>query len=331
MANALRLGPGDAVENVISYCREKVSEWTRGTSITSIDELEKIVCKRLRLRFEEFENESGLNEIVSRYVNLGETIFATLPGLFDETTFATLIERRKIDGRSPHRYVAVIDCRGDKRLRRFFTRWHEIAHLLTLYDQLELPLHRSTNEKTPTERLMDVIAGQVGFFDEILMPLLEAEIMRSGRLTFDGVERVRDRFAPGASFQSTLNACVARMQAPAAIIEVGWGFRKSEQRNMASAQLALIPMPQPTAKVRVLSFLPNEHSRGCIEVHRNMEVPADSVLFQTLVDPSRLDDQDSVEELGEWKHSDGKHLPSTRVVIQAQRVRDKVIGLLQLA
>jgi hypothetical protein len=332
MANALRLGPGDPVENIIAHCHRRISQWRgRTNKVKSIDDLENLVCKHLHLVFEEFYDDDGLKRIVQKYVGLGETIFATLPGLFDENTFATLVERRKVDGRSRDRYVAVIDCRGDKAHRRFFTRWHEIAHLLTLYNQLELPLHRSTSNKTPTERLMDVIAGKVGFFDEILQPMINSELAIHGRLTFEGVERIRMRFSPTASFQATLNACAARVEAPAAILEIGWGLKKSEEQAVNSLQLALIELKPPTPKVRVLSFVPNNHCLGMIEIHRNMEVPADSILFRLLNDPNEFGDKSAIEELGEWEHSSGKHLPPARVVIEARNVRDRVIALLQLS
>ena len=65
-------------------------------------------------------------------------------------------------------------------LRRFFTLWHEIAHLLTLTHKLEPPFHRSADVPCPLERLMDIIAGEIAFYDPIFVPQLVAEIQRSG-------------------------------------------------------------------------------------------------------------------------------------------------------
>lgn len=332
MANALRVGPGDPVENIIAYCRQRIANWrSKDGRIKTIDDLEKMVCKQLRLVFEEFYDDAGLERIVEKYVRLDEKIFKTLPGLFDENTFATLLERRKITGRSHDRYVAVIDCRGNKASRRFFTRWHEIAHLLTLFNQLELPLHRSTNNKTPTERLMDIIAGDVGFFDDILRPFIESEVRVFGRLTFAGVERIRNQFAPTASFQSTLNACAARLEAPAVMVEVGWGLKKAEAEIVNTLQMALIEFEPPAPKVRILSFVPNTASHGKIEFHRNMEVPADSILFRLLNQPEDFATSEEIENLGDWYHSSGKHLPQARVTIEAKRVIDRIYALVQLA
>ena len=46
-------------------------------------------------------------------------------------TYGALVQRRNAGPTDPDRFVAVIDSRGGKLARRFFTRWHEIAHRLT--------------------------------------------------------------------------------------------------------------------------------------------------------------------------------------------------------
>ena len=62
------------------------------------------------------------------------------------------MKRKNVADDAPDRFVAVIDCRGSKLARRFFTRWHEIAHRLTTHaDQgATEPAYRS--EQDPIER-----------------------------------------------------------------------------------------------------------------------------------------------------------------------------------
>ena len=184
----------NAVQNIIGLCHQKMlSKWLKNSPpIRSIKHLENLVCKKLKLVFEEVWDDEQLNDVIRKYVRLGEGIFATLKDDLNEKTFATLIERRKVDAHSEDRYIAVIDCRGQKGARRFFTRWHEIAHLLTLQGQLELPLHRSTGQKDPTERLMDVIAGEIGFYEPIFLPILNQEIAKDNGLNFETVDRIRE-------------------------------------------------------------------------------------------------------------------------------------------
>jgi hypothetical protein len=224
----------------------------------------------------------------------------------------------------------VVDCRGDKAARRFFTRWHEISHLLTLQGQLELPLHRSTTKKNPTERLMDVIAGEIGFYEPIFNPILVEEVARAGTLTFETVETIRRRFCPEASFQATLNACVNRLGSPALVLELGLGLKKDEQEAVQSKQQELIPSAAPEPKLRVLTVAANKWAAGTsLKMHRNMQVPAASLLYK-LYFGKRLGangETNGVEKLWIWRHSDGSALANVEVRIQARRVENSVIAL----
>src|SRR5207248_171527 len=113
------------------------------------------------------------------------------PVSLDDSTFATTYARNHVR-RGGRKYVAFVDCRTQgKAARRFFTRWHEIAHLLTLTKQLVLPFHRSAGDESAEERLMDVIAGEVAFHSSLFQPVLDGELQQLGRLTFAGIERVR--------------------------------------------------------------------------------------------------------------------------------------------
>jgi len=163
------------VGEIVNYCLAKIREWiNEAPPIHTIGELERLVCARLQLSFEEFWSDSQLQELVARYTRLGDPAFQGLLDDFDDATFATLMRRKAVTASAADVYVAVIDCRGPKGNRRFFSRWHEIAHLLTMRRQLELPYHRST-DKPPLERLMDHIAGEIGFFPPLFFQHLSVQ------------------------------------------------------------------------------------------------------------------------------------------------------------
>jgi hypothetical protein len=321
----------NAVQNIIALCHEKISKWLKhAPKIRNIQDLEALICEKLMLVFEEVRSDDDLTNIIRKYLGLGEPIFATLKSDLDSKTFATLIERRKIDGKSRDRYVAVIDCRGPKGSRRFFTRWHEIAHLLTLQGQLQLPLHRSTTDRSPTERLMDTIAGEVGFYDPLFRPILRQETCNESSLSFIVVEKIRERFCPEASFKSVLNTCVKRFNRPTLVAEIGMGLKKDEERQMQSSQMDLLPTSCPEPKLRVLSVLGNDvHSTG-LKLHRNMQVPAASLLHRIFLkqDGCDADEVNGTENLNIWRHSDGKALANLDVKIQARRFQDSIIALI---
>jgi hypothetical protein len=78
----------------------------------------------------------------------------------------------------------VIDARGSKASRVYFTKWHELAHLLTLTDQLRLSFRRTHVAKIfnpPEEALMEVIAGHFAFYGPFVKPHL------SGTISFDTI------------------------------------------------------------------------------------------------------------------------------------------------
>src|SRR5262249_1286877 len=133
-------------EAIIDYCRERIAGWLKETrGIRSLTALEAIVCKRLRLVIEEFYSDDQLDALIQKDVPKGEFVFAAQRDGFDDDTFATLIRRENATPSCSDQFVALIDCRGDKAIRRYFTRWHEIAHVLTLVNgQMALPFHRST-------------------------------------------------------------------------------------------------------------------------------------------------------------------------------------------
>ena len=334
MADALRL-PASAqpVDQILAFCDEKIRGWLRGRrNLPTMAELEAIVCEKLHLVIEEFHSDEELKAIIRKYIGMGEGAFAALAIDFDDKTFATLMERQNVNRHSRDRYVAIVDCRGAKGKRRFFTRWHEIAHLLTMYRQLELPLHRSRGDNTAMERLMDKIAGEIGFYEPILRPVLNSEIVSNGGLTFDGIENVRQGFCPDASFQATLKACVSRVNVPVIYVEAALALKKAERDLLASDQTDFLPRQMPAAKLRAVVVMPNQKARGLMEIHRNMEVPPTSIIYRTFLGDQALGDAFELlgpESLGGWKHSDGSSLADLRVLVHARRFPGGVYAMVR--
>jgi len=322
-----------AVRGIIRYCRDKIRAWIREEGGGALDAagIEGIVRRKLGLVIEEVWTDSDLDELIARYVRVGEPVFATLKVELDAQTFAALLER--VSGRTPaDRYVAVVDCRGDKAYRRFFSRWHEIAHLLTLTRQIELPFFRCRADQSATESLMDAIAGELGFPDEVIKPRLEEEHRRTGRLTFAGVERVRQETCPEASFQSMLNACVVRWPRPILLLEAGMGVKKAERDAMESSQLALVQRTVPQAVLRVLVAISNEAARKSrFRVDKNMAVPVESLVHRIFAgsESSTNGEFEGAEDLALWRHSDGAAVGSGAVSIHARHVGARVVALLQ--
>ena len=330
MAHALGVRSGDSVEGIKEFCRRKVQALIADEAeITTIEDLERLVCQRLQLRIIEVWSDEDLDATIEEYARRGkDPAFAYLKKDLDLETFATLIRCRRRAGDVDDHYVAVIDCRGDKAAKRFFTRWHEIAHVLTLFEQLELPLHRSTTKKDAVEKMMDIIAGDIGFYPPLFSPLVN-DAIRGTRLTFQAASQIRNDFCPSASMQATLNACLKELRVPTIFLEAGMGFKREEERSLHSQQAEFFPRPTPIPRLRVRTAIPNDPAkRSHFKIHSNMRVPVESVISSVFSDNDEFHAQFALENLDQWHTSAGTALPSAPVTVDAMKVRDHVWAII---
>jgi hypothetical protein len=103
--------------------------------VRSIEHLERLIPQKLQMAFEEMRDNGDSECIKEVYaVAKRDFVLATIRHQFDDQgnpTYGALVHRSSAAADARDRYVTVIDCRGEKLTRRFFTRWHEIAHRLT--------------------------------------------------------------------------------------------------------------------------------------------------------------------------------------------------------
>jgi hypothetical protein len=187
----------------------------RSRELQTIWDVEKSVCEHLNLKIHEIWNDDELQSLSERYAReKGDPRFAALDmELEADDAFGVLYDRNTRNEAGELQYVAFVDCRGHKPHRGFSPGGNEIAYCLTAFEQFEFPFRRVSGQdidKEQLEKLMDMIAGELGFLDSLFRPVLDDEIA-GGKLTFGAVESIRSRFCPDASFQATLNACAARV------------------------------------------------------------------------------------------------------------------------
>lgn len=330
LASELGVDWSDPVNSILRLCHDKIAAWLHTASqITSLDELRSMVCGHLSLVFEEFHSDEELVQLIRKYVALGEKGFAGIKATFGDDVFATLAERHHRKHAGEARYVAFIDLRGEKAARRYFTRWHEIAHLLTMVKQLELPFrHRSSGPRDPIEQLMDVIAGEVGFYEPMFRPAVEGAVTLEGRLTFAIVDNIRASMCPQASFHATLIACSRFAPTPVVNLEVGMGLKKAEADLLRSGQMGMFGSTEPEKKLRALVAVSNDAAKKVgLRVNPNMQVPDVSLLAYLFHDSDDQREAVGRESLLTWRHSDGTSTGEMDVVIEARRMRDRVIAI----
>jgi len=245
---------------------------------------------------------------------------------FEDTgtlTYGALVQRRNAGADSPDRFVAVIDCRGGKLARRFFTRWHEIAHRLTTHADMLEPVYHS--EHDPIERLMDEIAGHVGFYEPLFHPAFQKASRDNRHLTFGTVGAIISGAFPAASFQATLFACVRRVPTPVIYLEAALAHKKDVKRRLATP--SLFGEEPPPGELRAVKVIPNKAAQQeGFTIPTNMQVPAASVIHR-LFDTDQTNG-DSLEDLNQWE-SRGKTLEQRAVAVEGRKLADRVIAIVQ--
>ena len=151
-------GAANPVDAILGFCRRNIDRWVREVGgVAGIAALEALVTRKLQMVFEEVWSDEDFDRIKAKYATgKRDFVFAAMRVKFedaDNPTYGALVKRKNVGPDAPDRYVAVIDCRGFKALRRFFTRWHEIAHRLTTDADPDEPAYRS--EHDPIEQMMD--------------------------------------------------------------------------------------------------------------------------------------------------------------------------------
>jgi hypothetical protein len=330
LAAQLGVSAAAPVDGILDFCRSRIDRWiAEARGVTTIDQLEALVTQRLQMVFEEIRSDADFARITENYARgKKDFVFATMRFRFDDAenpTFGALVKRNVSDD-APDRFVAVIDCRGTKLARRFFTRWHEIAHRLTTHaDQgATEPAYRS--EHDPIERVMDEIAGHVGFYGPFFEPVFGAAHDGKTLLTFETVKAVQDGGFPEASFQATLNACAKRLPTPVLYLEAMLAHKKEVRRRLATP--SLFGDEPPPGELRAVKVIPNDAAQDDeFMIPTNMRVPEASVIHRMFLDETASDEA-SKESLSWWE-SQGKKLDRRAIVVEARRVPDRVIGIVQ--
>jgi hypothetical protein len=176
---------------------------------------------------------------------------------------------------------------------------------------------------------MDVIAGELGFYEPVFRPELAKCIAKHGGLSYQAVEDLRATYCPAASFHATAIAAVKAYDEPAFLVEARFALKAHEQRALDAGQTYLSENEKPQPKLRVVTVLTNPAAKEAgIRVDRNMEVPEKSVIAQAVGRGDELVVHGK-ENLSSWVHSDGSSLPDVDVIIESSSTRERAIALIR--
>jgi hypothetical protein len=303
-------------------------------AITTLDVFRRIVCDRYRVKLEFIRADDDLRTIAAKYADFHSALAPRLNQEFLQDTTEGITLEREFEDVHRFRYLAVVDARGDRASRAYFTAWHEITHLVVHPTQLAFPgagfrrtPTRTEVKKDPVETVVDHVAGHLAFYEPLFRPMLDAAVTAHG-VTFRALEAARATVDPTPSIFASAMACLQLQDRPMLLVEAELAFKKSEERVRRSGQQTFSFVSAPTAKLRAVKVVPNELADDAgLAIRPNMRIPQKSVLYQAFESPTETD-LTAREDQGWWDDSSSGQLPTLPISVHAARRGRYVYGFI---
>jgi hypothetical protein len=298
------------VADILKFCEKRIKKLLMGTTdCHSLSDFLSWVAGKLGTSFEEIHNDNDLAEIKAKYLKQGEKIFVTLDQEFSDDVLGITYRLSNRQSWEPP-FISIIDCRGGNARKAYYTKWHEVAHLLILTDQLRLCFRRTLHlpNKDPEEVMIDIIAGKFGFYPAFIEPHINGEI------SFEQIEALRQSLCPEASNQASLIGFVHAWPEPCVLALCKEGLKKSEKRQ--TIQTSFLTILQ-TPALRAIKITANEAAKAKnINIFENMRVPQRSIIHA--VRNGETDYAEALEDLSWWETSSGDVLPEQEISVKTK-------------
>ena len=327
---------GDCLTPIREYAIAAVSRVLGDSAIPvdSLDTLRRLVANKYRARLEFISSDNDIERIAAEYSRFHPHLRKRLVEEFlDGRTEGITLERDPYDS-VQFRYLVVVDSRGERAARAYFTAWHELTHLIVHPEQLRFPGFRRTPlrieiEKDPLESVVDHVAGRLAFYRPLFEPTIQRAMKAHGGITFEAIDQARADAAPSASLFATAMGSITFAPAPTLLLVVGMGMKIGERRLLRSPQQRFgFADVEIKEKLRALTVVPNElvpESR--LTIRRNMRVPPRSVLAEAF--ESSLDvTLNGRENQSWWETGEQGKLGSLPLRVQSIRRGRFVYGLI---
>jgi hypothetical protein len=304
----------DPVAAIKDHCHRQIKRFLKDfPHCATLNDLLAIAAQRLGTVFHEIHSDADLAQLTKDYAARNEPVAALFAGELTDEVYGVTFKLLK-PGKFDLPYISLIDCRRSKKQKFYFTKWHELGHLLILTDQRRLSFKRTHalhELKSPEETMVDVIAGEFAYYTPMVLPYTK------GRLTFEAIEAARIVLCPEGSYQSALIGLVRAWPTPCVLVEAKWAGKKTTTPGQYFSSFAL----------RAVGGLVNDAARlQGIQFHKNFRVPERSVIHRVFAES--LFDGTATEDLSWWESSDGTCLEEQQVNVSARRVGDTVYALM---
>jgi len=312
----------DPVAEIVAHCAKWVGALAKEFNCKSLSELLEYAADRLGTVFREVRTDQELAGINQQFLKRGEKEFALVddelrPGVF-AITFRLLMPKK-----GERQFVSIIDCRDKKAFRSYYSKWHELAHLITLTDQRRLKFcrtHSALVKKDPEEALMEKIAGHIGYLPDLV------HRHAKGPISFEKIDSVRATLCPESSVYASVIGMTANWPKPCVFLEATLEYKKSERAKLKQPGLGFVPTPQP--KLRITGITPSAGAEAFASLlHPNMRIPKRSIIYRVF-NENLMPIENVNEDLGWWETTTDGYLPAKPYTVHARKQGDKVQALL---
>jgi hypothetical protein len=312
----------DPVAEILAHCARWASALLKEFNCNSLSELLEFAADRLGTVFREVRTDQELAEIKDYFLQRGEKEFALVDHELRSGVFA--ITFRLLTPRKGERqFISIIDCRDEKARRSYYSKWHELAHLLTLTDQRRLKFcrtHSALVKKDPEEALMEKIAGYIGYLPDLV------HRHARGPISFDKIDAIRVTLCPESSVYASIIGMTKNWPNPCVLLEATLEYKKREREELNQPKFSFALTPQP--KLRITSITPSAGAEDFASfLHPNMRVPKRSIIYRVFMEDLLLV-EDVQENLSWWETSTDGYLPAKPYSVHARKQGDKVQALL---
>ncbi len=312
----------DPLGEIIAYCAKWARALLKEFRCDSLSDLLEYAADRLGTVFREVRTDEELAEIKDQYLRRGENEFALVDHELDSGILAItfrLLKPRK----GERQFISIIDCRGEKAFRSYYSKWHELAHLITLTDQRRFKFCRTHSDlvkKDPEEALMEKIAGHIGYLPDLV------KRHAKGAISFEKIADVRAAICPESSVYASIIGMTSSWPNPCIFLEATLEYKKQEKEKLKQPGFSFVATPQP--KLRITSITPSPGAEDFANLlHPNMRVPKRSIIHRVFNED--IMSMDSVQEdLSWWETSIDGHLPAKPYAVYARKKGNKVQALL---
>jgi hypothetical protein len=312
----------DPLSAIVNHCAQWARDLLAEFGCNSLSELLEYAADRLGTVFREVRTDEELTEIKQRYLQRGEKEFALIDQ--DLASGILAITYRLLNPKIGERpFISIIDCRGAKGFRSYYSKWHELAHLLTWTGQRRFKFCRTHSEVAkadPEEALMEQIAGHIGYLPDLVRRHAK------GPISFDKIADVRRILCPESSVYASLLGMTKSWPTPCVLIEATLEYKKREKDKLNQPGFNFVATPQPKLRiVNITASVGAEDFAG--QLHPKMRVPKRSIIHRAFTE-DLMSPENAQENLNWWETSTDGNLPGWQYAVHAQKQCDKVQALL---